>query len=92
METVIANSIANNIANNTITDCFSQQYSQQPKEMFMIKYIQNLGHVIIMPYFQLCMNFAAFEIARVKFAMSGINLSTLRPSFPLSLKKGGKNS
>lgn len=45
---------------------------------------------IIMPCFQLCMNFATFEIARVKFPMSGVNLCTLHAFFPLSLKKGGK--
>lgn len=58
--------------------------------MFMIKYVENLCHIFIMPYFQLCMNFATFEITRVKFPMSGINLCTLHPSFSLSLKKGGK--
>lgn len=56
----------------------------------MTKYVENSCHIIIMPCFQLCMKFATFEVTRVKFPMSGINLCTLHPSFPLSLQKGGK--
>jgi len=37
----------------------------------MIKCVENLCHIIIMPCFQLCVNFATFERTRVKFPHVG---------------------
>lgn len=44
--------------------------------------------IIIIAWFQLSLNFVTFEVTRLKFPMSGINVSALHPSFSLPLKKG----
>lgn len=58
--------------------------------MFVIMYVENLCHITVILCFQLCMDFATFEITTVKFPMSGINLYILHPSSPLSVKNGEK--
>lgn len=58
--------------------------------MLIVMYVENLCHIIITPCFQFYMDFATFEITMVKFPISGINLCILHPSFPSSVKNGGK--
>lgn len=53
-------------------------------------YVENLCHITVTPCFRFCTDFAAFEIPTVKFPISGINLYILHPSFPPSVKNGGK--
>lgn len=58
--------------------------------MFLIMHVENLCHIAVTPCFLYYIVFAAFEITIVKFPISGINLCILHPSFPPSVKNGGK--
>lgn len=53
-------------------------------------HVENLCHIAVTPCFLYYIVFAAFEITIVKFPISGINLCILHPSFPPSVKNGGK--
>lgn len=56
--------------------------------MFIIKHVDNLCGIIIIAWFQLSLKFVTFEVTRLKFPMSGINVSALHPSFSLPLRQG----